>query len=113
MAIRVNVTDRTGEAKDAAHMGLTEAVAEAGRRLLDAANVEVPYDEGELEASGQVVTEGTSARVLYTARHAVPQHERMDYRRQAGRAKWLQLALQEQGDQVLEIAGHAIRVRLR
>jgi hypothetical protein len=92
------------KARDEGQRGL----GETGDALLQRANREVPVDTGELRASGTVVKNGPNVQVAYTARHAVPVHERM-VRHPGGRAKWLELAQIEYEGEFQNQLGRALQ----
>lgn len=71
---------------------IAQGVEDAAEDVLRKSNQVVPTDPGnELEKSGKVTTDGTSAAVSYNTEYAVIQHERMDYRHDPGRrAKFLE-----------------------
>lgn len=71
-------------------------VEQAMQRVLQESNTNAPKDTGELINSGRVIREnGTRARVTYTAKHAVPVHERTDRTYKRGGAKFLERAIQD------------------
>jgi hypothetical protein len=99
---------------EAARRGLIRA----GEHLLAAAEMTAPYDDtGEgvhLRDTGYsrlqaADPDGDSVEVGFTAFWALWQHERMDYHHTHGRAKFLELAMVEQGEQALEIVAEHIR----
>lgn len=105
----------------AAHGRAREAGARslrvAGLNTLRVSNAQVPLEEADLERDGAVSVDEQSMRcaISYgrradTADYAVAQHERMDFRHDAGRnAKFLERALATTRDQNLEIMGKAVR----
>lgn len=95
---------------------LRAALKEAGEHLLGASNERIPYDQGELQLSGDVAYggDGKEAAVFYDALHAVWQHERLDYKHDPGRsAKFLETAVVEDGDAAIAAAGEAYRREMR
>jgi hypothetical protein len=41
---------------------------------------QVPFAEGQLCASGSIFEEGDKVGITYSGKHAIPQHERLDFR---------------------------------
>lgn len=88
------------------------ALAIAAEYLLEQANRSVPVEEHTLQRTGRtsVNDEGTQAAVTYDTPYAVPVHENLTARHDEGRrAKWLELTLQEQKEQVRQIIADGIR----
>lgn len=89
----------------------TEAVGalnRAGRYLLDKANETVPRLTGSLAESGryEVDFEKLTVQVIYDEPYALVQHEDTEFHHEgAGRAKWLQLTMQEQAPEVKGLLG--------
>lgn len=85
--------------KDAA----VKALGDAAEFLLAEANKTVPFDEGTLARSGQVTVDTSEgiAVVSYDTPYAVTQHEDTRLHHPNGRrAKWLQLALNENAGKI-------------
>ncbi|GAA1327594.1 hypothetical protein GCM10009592_14640 [Brachybacterium rhamnosum] len=100
--------DVTKAVQDAAAHGL----ALAAEYLLEAANRTVPLEEGTLQRSGRasVDDDGLRAAVSYDTPYAIPVHEDLTARHDAGRrAKWLELAMQEEADTIRQIIVDAIK----
>jgi hypothetical protein len=77
--------------EEAAEMG-AEIAAE---KTLKDANQHVPYETGELQESGAVNADGTTAFVSYDTPYAVRLHEHPEYNFQGkGEGKWLEKAVQ-------------------
>lgn len=78
-----------------------ESLQSAGEALLEEANETVPREFGDLAESGAVKVMGNHlgnlrVKVGYTAPYALAQHEDTELQHTGqGRAKWLQLTLQE------------------
>lgn len=99
-----------------------EAASEHGARLggelvLGESQKVVPIEEGTLQRSGRVDVEDhgstTVAAISYSGPYAVVQHERLDYRHDAGRtAKYLERPLTSAGPKVAQIIAQAIRQAL-
>lgn len=78
--------------------------------VLRDSNALAPRDTGDLVASGKVVTDDLRADISYTSKHAVPQHEKTQYRHPGGgQAKFLQTALDDNRDQILNAVAAHIR----
>lgn len=101
----------------------TPAAAHAGAQLiLDAAQPNVPVDQGVMKASGRVVQEGTHAAITYgrdddgTATHApsnqyvVKQHEDAELAHpNGGTFKWLETAMHSEGAHAAEAMAALLR----
>lgn len=76
---------------------VTEAMLAQGQALLEKANVTVPRDRNNLAESGVVRVDARGrVQVAYESPYAIYEHEDREYHHQGlGRAKWLELALQE------------------
>lgn len=101
-------TDAVVVMRDAAARGL----ALAAEYVLEQANRTIPHERGDLQRSGiaSVDDEGTRAAVSYDMPYAVPVHEDLAARHDAGRrAKWLEMTMQEQQDAVRQIIAEALR----
>lgn len=100
-----------------ARQGGIRSLRVAGLNTLRVSNAQVPVQDADLERDGAVSVDEQSMRcaISYgrradTAKYAVPQHERMDFRHEAGRnAKFLERALNSTRDQNLEIMGKHVR----
>lgn len=104
-------TDALVVMRDAAARGL----ALAAEYVLEEANRSIPIEEGTLQRSGvaSVDDDGTRAAVSYDTPYAVPVHEDLTARHDAGRrGKWLELTLQEQQDAVRQIIADTLRGEL-
>ena len=88
-----------------------DAAYEAMLFLLREANKTCPFEVGSLEQSGKVEPAGSgAASVTYFEIHAIPQHERTDYvHKGKGRAKWLELTMQEQQAKIQQIVADKIK----
>lgn len=94
------------QTSDAAEEGLVDAA----EFLLEQANRTVPHEEGTLARSGTVSADGLKAAVAYDTPYARRQHEDTRLRHDQGRrAKWLELTLREQKDQILNFLAERIR----
>lgn len=91
-----------------------QVLRQAAEYVLEEANRTVPLDEGPLQASGVTDVEGTTATVSYDTPYAVVQHEDVTlYHRGNGRAKWLEMTMQEQAGRVGKFVEEAYRKALR
>jgi hypothetical protein len=97
------------------HRAAMGALSDGGHMLLGEANKTVPIEEGTLARSGSVSEDGQgTVAVGYDTPYAVIQHERVDFRHDAGRrAKWLQLAFQENAHRVWNHIAGRIRAVTR
>lgn len=101
------------EVAAATHERAVGALHEAGKFLLDAANETVPKETGALEASGQATVDEDNLRtaISYDEPYAVWQHEDTELRHEGeGRAKWLQLTMQERGEDALKVLAEGVRL---
>lgn len=91
------------------------ALLTAAEVLLEEANRTVPFEEGILAESGDTdVDDGRLlATVSYDTPYAVRQHEDTRLRHDPGRrAKWLEHALRENADDLIEVVADDLRRRL-
>lgn len=95
-----------------------EGLEDAGEFLLEQANRSVPLEESTLQRSGTVSSSGRNGSlrttlkvaVAYDTPYAARQHEDTRLRHDAGRrAKWLQLSLAENRDQILNFLAERLR----
>lgn len=91
------------------------AAEEIAKDIYDLSQREVPTDDGELQASGDVSTDHSpteaGAAISYDTEHAIIQHEYMGYAHDDGSAKYLERPMgtvAKTADQVL--AKHVGRV---
>lgn len=100
-------------AEQKAHQAANVGLRLGAEYLLAKANETVPYLDGILEQSGTVDAGDLEAVVSYggSARdYAVVQHERLDFHHPGkGRAKWLELALIENREQIMQVVAKAMR----
>lgn len=90
---------------------IERALQRAAEELLDDSNRYAPKDTGELVDSGSITVDDLTATVRYTARHAVPQHEKTEYRHpRGGQAKFLQQAMDDAQSKLLGIVGEEVRI---
>lgn len=83
-----------------------KAIAAGAEHILGASNATVPLEEGTLERSGTVTVDdgGHEAAVSYDTVYAARQHEELTWQHDPGRrAKFLELALIEDGDTALAL----------
>lgn len=110
--VKVDVTWRGGLVEDRARVGCVSGLRLGSEHLLQVANETVPLEEGTLMRSGAAqVDEGElKGAVSYDTVYAVYQHERLENRHAPGRrAKWLELAYQEEIDTIHNLMATAIR----
>jgi len=95
--------------------GSAEGLQRAGDYALARANENVPVDTGDLRDSGRVDVDEREGVVVvsYDEPYAVKQHEDTFYTHTSGRAKWLQLAVQEAARRFPGIFRDSIEPRLR
>ena len=95
-----------------------EALYDGVGFLLQEANKTCPHAEGILEDSGDtdVDREALCASAYYggeASAYAVVQHEHTEFNHPGkGRAKWLELTLQEQGPRIYEYIGEHMRAAI-
>lgn len=117
--------DRRDSVSQRFRQAAAKALSDGARELLRAANETVPKEEGILESSGEVeeaTPETLVAVVGYGGEaggtddahlYAVRQHEDTSLRHDPGRrAKWLELAAQEEGPRIMEGVGRSMRGEL-
>lgn len=86
----------------------------AGEHILGLSRDRVPIEEGTLERSGQVTTDGKgTVAVAYDTPYAVRQHEDLGLRHDQGRqAKFLETALADGKKDALELIAAQLRQAL-
>lgn len=100
---------------DQINSGAAEGLAKAAEHLLTEATKTVPIEEGILSGDGQVSVDVglLEATVYYDGAsnpYAVRQHEELSFRHDPGRrAKWLELAAQEEESTMRQIIADEIR----
>lgn len=100
---------------DQLNAGAVEGLAKAAEHLLTEATKTVPIEEGILSGDGQVsVDAGQMAATVYydgaSNPYAVRQHEELSFRHDPGRrAKWLELASQEEEGTMQQIIADEVR----
>ena len=105
-----------GKAKAANRKARRKALRAGAEHILSMSNLRVPLEEGTLERSGAVTlnAEGDEAAVSYDTVYARRQHEELTWKHDPGRsAKYLELALDEHGDEALAIMSARYRAALR
>ena len=103
------------EAKTRTRAGAVDGLRTAAMFALTEANRTVPLDQGPLQRSGGTYVDPAAleAIVYYNTPYAVRQHEELHYRHpKQGRAKWLELTVQEQRDRIQQIIATQIRKAL-
>ena len=105
-SIELNVTGLTERVLAAA----SDGVADGCDHVLGVSNTMVPFEFGDLEASGRTATEGLEGIITYDSPYAVAQHEGMDFYHKNGRqAKYLENALNSEQAKVLDYIGKRIK----
>jgi len=109
-----------GRVQEKVRRTMTKALRDTAEDLLTEANKTVPLRDGDLMRSGlaDVDEKALEASVSYghgpAAPYAVVQHERTDFRHSEGRrAKWLELALDENRARYQNYIAEQIRKALR
>jgi len=104
-----NTAATSREAKAAA----LAALKAAGEFILDESNKIAPIDEGTLIRSGDVSVDDQGVNVFYDTPYALRQHEDMSLRHKNGRrAKYLESALRENADKVMQYVQDALKKAL-
>jgi len=99
------VTKKIAEARN-------RGLSVAGEHVLGVSNKQVPLEEGDLARSGAVSQDETTGKtaISYDTPYAVRQHEDMALKHDAGRnAKFLERAINSEGDKIAEIVATAMR----
>lgn len=103
------------EAKTRTRSGAVEGLRTAAMFTLTEANRTVPLDQGPLQRSGDTDVDPAAleAIVYYNTPYAVRQHEEIHWKHpKQGRAKWLELTMQEQHERIQQIIATQIRKAL-
>lgn len=106
-----------GKALEGGRGGAARGLELGARQVLDVSNSQVPHEVGDLERDGaaSVDDKALKSAVSYgrnaeTAKYAVPQHERLDYRHDPGRnAKYLENAFNSEASVVTQIIAEQTR----
>ena len=101
-----------GEAKARMRLGAADGLRAASMFALTEANRTVPLDEGALQRSGgtDIDTIALEAVVYYDTPYARRQHEEVTWRHpKQGRAKWLELTIEEQQAKIQQIIATQMR----
>lgn len=110
--IKANFTFRQGDdPMPAIRRAQIEGLELGGELVLDASNRLVPLEEGTLERSGRVTSNGKdTVAISYDTPYAVRQHEDMTLRHPNGRqAKFLEVAMHKSRAKVLAIVARKIK----
>ena len=105
------IVGRIQKATEAQRKGTKRGLLVGGEHVLGVSNERVPHEDGDLERSGGVSQDddGNTA-VSYDTEYAVVQHEDTSLHHDAGRqAKFLESAILEERETVLQIVAAAIR----
>ena len=100
------------EAKARTRAGAVDGLRTAAMFALTEANRTVPLDQGPLRRSGDTDVDPAALEsvVYYNTPYAVRQHEEIHWRHpKQGRAKWLELTMQEQHGKIQQIIATQIR----
>ena len=100
------------EAKARVQAGAADGLRTAAMFALTEANRTVPLDEGTLQRSGgtDVDSGALEAVVYYDTPYARRQHEEVTWRHpKQGRAKWLELTIEEQQAKIQQIIATQMR----
>lgn len=106
-----------GKAVTNGRSGAARGLELGARQVLDVSNTQVPHEVGDLERDGAASVDAAALKsaVSYgrnaeTAKYAVPQHERLDYRHDPGRnAKYLENAFNSEANVVSQIIAEQTR----
>lgn len=112
MGINVTVSWYGDRAKQIYKRGAEQGLFLAANHVLTEANRTVPWDQGPLERSGGTDVDRGSlqASIYYDTPYARRQHEEVTWNHpKKGRAKWLELTMQEQARTVNQILAQALR----
>ena len=104
-----------GRAKADVHDELPHSLLTGAEMLLEEADRTVPFEEGILAESGDtdVDKDRQISTTFYDTPYAVKQHEDTRLRHDPGRrAKWLEHALRENAEELLEVMAEDLRRRL-
>lgn len=93
------LTGRLGLADAVSKMNIS--VSQATERLYEAAQANVPYYDGTLEATGRWSADETEGVVSYDHPEAATIHEAVDADIGQGEAKWLERAMDEARSELL------------
>lgn len=93
--------------------GTTRGLLLAAEHIGNTSNNQVPIEEHKLEESMDTSVEGMTAVVSYDTEYAVPVHEDMSARHDAGRrAKFLELSFASESKMAAEIIARELRGEL-
>jgi hypothetical protein len=115
VSVRVDFSWRGQQVIERSREGGLQGLRLASEHLLTTANETVPIEEGTLMRSGVAALDDAAlkAAVSYDTVYAVYQHERLENRHAPGRrAKWLELAFQEEADTMRALIATSIRMAL-
>lgn len=103
------------EAKTRTRAGAVDGLRTAAMFALTEANRTVPLDQGPLQRSGDTDVDPAAleAIVYYNTPYARRQHEEITWKHpKQGRAKWLELTMQEQHERIQRIIATRIQEAL-
>lgn len=109
-SVRIEGNLLTSDLEDRVQAASQRGLAVGAEYLLEVANRTVPFLEGHLERSGEARVSGDEATVGYDIVYARYQHEGVGFNHTmpGRRAKWLELSLIEEKDNILRIIGNEI-----
>lgn len=89
-----SVIKRLRQLSDIADDAVNDALLTVAFEVLREAKKRTPVDTGFLRSSGQVDLSGANIVIRFTAKYALPVHERMDVEHPVGEAKFLENAFE-------------------
>lgn len=93
---------------------LAVGVRLAAEHILNVSNTKVPHEDGDLERSGVVTSDGAgTAAISYDTPYAVIQHEDLTLKHDAGRsAKYLELACRSEAKTAGRIVANYVKSKV-
>jgi len=114
-ALQISGSIKVQMVKGVTKKGIAEALQSGGELLLQKANVDVPFDEGTLEGSGDVTKDVDQriAAVSYSTPYAAYLHEHPEFNFQHGRkGKWLEDAARNNRSDIAELMAEVMKKHL-
>lgn len=97
------------EALAALGAGIAEGLQAAGEVIRDESNLDSPTLGGDMDATAQIVVDGSEMGVGYDSEYARKQHENTWYEHPQGdKPKFLENALTNKADAALDVLGEKI-----
>lgn len=87
---RAKVRFNTKHAVSVMRRASDEAIQQVMHEVLEEAREEAPLDKGDLRASGHIVQNGPTTKIVFDAPYAEIQHENLSYHHDIGKAKYLE-----------------------